>query len=81
MKKRKHPGAVALGKLGGPKGGKASAARLTPEERSERARKASVIRWEIWRKANGPTQPPRGSVPAAPANGVASESEPEDVKR
>src|SRR5207249_4155268 len=33
--KKKNPAAVALGKLGGMKGGKARAAALTPEERSE----------------------------------------------
>jgi hypothetical protein len=36
----KNPAAVALGKLGGAKGGKARAARLSPEERRESARKA-----------------------------------------
>ena len=41
----KNPHAQALGRLGGSKGGKASAAKLTPEERSERARKAVKKRW------------------------------------
>lgn len=41
----KNPNAVALGKLGGSKGGKTRAARLTPEERSASARKAAVARW------------------------------------
>ncbi len=41
----KNPAAVALGKLGGAKGGKARAARLTKEERSEAARKAALARW------------------------------------
>lgn len=36
----KNPAAVELGRLGGQKGGKARAARLTPEERSQAARKA-----------------------------------------
>jgi hypothetical protein len=45
MPKKKNPNAVALGKLGGSKGGKIRAARLTPEERSEIARKAVLARW------------------------------------
>jgi hypothetical protein len=43
--KKKNPNAVALGKLGGSKGGKIRAARLTPERRSEIARKAVLARW------------------------------------
>ena len=41
----KNPNAVALGRLGGKKGGKARAAKLTPERRSEIARKAAQARW------------------------------------
>ncbi len=41
----KNPNAVALGRLGGLKGGKARAAKLTPEERAEIARKAAKARW------------------------------------
>jgi hypothetical protein len=41
----KDPAAVALGRKGGLKGGKARAAKLTPEQRSEAARKAAVARW------------------------------------
>lgn len=41
----KDPAAVALGRKGGLKGGKARAAKLTPEERSESARKAAQARW------------------------------------
>lgn len=41
----KDPAAVALGRKGGLKGGKARAARLTPEQRSEIARKAAAARW------------------------------------
>jgi hypothetical protein len=44
--KRKNPAAVALGRLGGPKGGKARAAALTPEQRSEIAKKAAAARWK-----------------------------------
>jgi hypothetical protein len=43
--KRKNPNAVALGRLGGLKGGKARIAQLTPEERRELARKAVRARW------------------------------------
>jgi hypothetical protein len=42
----KDPAAVALGRKGGLKGGKARAAKMTPEERSEAARKAAAARWE-----------------------------------
>lgn len=42
----KNPAAVALGKLGGSKGGKARAASLTPAERQEIARKAARKRWD-----------------------------------
>lgn len=41
----KNPHAVALGRLGGKKGGKARAAKLTPEERAEIAKKAAQARW------------------------------------
>jgi hypothetical protein len=43
---KKNPAAVALGKLGGTKGGIARAAKLTPEERSKIARKAALSRWK-----------------------------------
>lgn len=42
----KNPHAVALGKLGGSKGGKKRAANLTPEKRAEIARKAAQARWK-----------------------------------
>lgn len=45
MAKKKNPNAVALGKLGGSKGGKIRAAKLTPEKRQEIARKAVLARW------------------------------------
>ena len=41
----KDPAAVALGRRGGLKGGKARAASMTPEQRSEAARKAAAARW------------------------------------
>jgi hypothetical protein len=42
----KDPAAVALGRRGGLKGGKARAAKMTPEERSEAARRAARKRWK-----------------------------------
>jgi hypothetical protein len=41
----KDPAAVALGRKGGLKGGKARAAKLTPEQRIDSARKAAEARW------------------------------------
>ncbi len=41
----KNPAAVALGRLGGLKGGKARASKLTPEQRKEIAKKAAQARW------------------------------------
>jgi hypothetical protein len=43
--REKNPNAVALGKMGGSKGGKSRAAKLTPEERTASARKAALARW------------------------------------
>jgi hypothetical protein len=37
---------VALGKLGGSKGGKARAANMTKKARSEAAKKAALARWK-----------------------------------
>jgi len=42
----KNPAAVALGRLGGKKGGKARAEKLSAERRSEIARKAASARWK-----------------------------------
>jgi len=42
----KNPAAVALGRLGGLKGGKARAEKLSPEQRKEIARKAANVRWK-----------------------------------
>lgn len=41
----KNPAAVALGKLGGAKGGKARAAALSPKKRVLIAKKAAAARW------------------------------------
>jgi hypothetical protein len=43
--KEKNPAAVSLGRLGGLKGGKARATKLTPEKRKEIAKKAAQKRW------------------------------------
>ena len=44
--KEKNPAAVALGRLGGLKGGKARAEKLTAKKRSEIAKKAAKARWK-----------------------------------
>jgi hypothetical protein len=41
----KNPAAVALGRLGGLKGGKARAEKLSAERKREIARKAALTRW------------------------------------
>jgi hypothetical protein len=41
----KNPAAVALGKLGGAKGGAARAAALSPAKRKAIAKKAAQVRW------------------------------------
>jgi hypothetical protein len=46
QKPEKDPAAVELGRRGGLKGGKARAKKLTPEQRSEIARKAAMSRWK-----------------------------------
>jgi hypothetical protein len=43
--RKKNPAAVALGKLGGKKGGPARAKTLTAERRKEIAQKAALARW------------------------------------
>lgn len=44
--KEKNPAAVALGKLGGAKGGQARAAKLPAKKRKAIAQKAAKARWE-----------------------------------
>jgi hypothetical protein len=44
--RQKNPAAVVLGRLGGLKGGKARAAKLSPIRRREIAQKAAKARWE-----------------------------------
>jgi len=45
VEKPKNPAAVALGRLGGLKGGAARAAKLGPRKRSQIAAKAAKARW------------------------------------
>lgn len=47
----KNPHAQALGRLGGLKGGKARAAKLSAKRRSEIARKAAKARWAKAKKS------------------------------
>lgn len=42
----KDPAAVAMGRKGGLKGGKARAQSLTPTKRAEIAKKAAISRWK-----------------------------------
>jgi hypothetical protein len=46
----KNPAAVALGRLGGKKGGKARAAKLSPAKRKAIAKKAAQARWKAKRQ-------------------------------
>jgi len=43
--REKNPAAVALGRLGGLKGGKARAAKLSKAQRIEIAKRAAMARW------------------------------------
>lgn len=45
-KPEKNPAAVALGRLGGQKGGKARAEKLSAKKRTEIAKKAAKARWK-----------------------------------
>lgn len=49
----KNPFAVALGRRGGIKGGRARAASLTKERRKEIAKRAAQVRWASSDKAGG----------------------------
>jgi hypothetical protein len=48
---KKNPAAVALGRLGGLKGGPARMAKLSAKQRSELGRKAILARWEKKKKS------------------------------
>jgi hypothetical protein len=49
----KNPAAVALGRLGGKKGGRARADKLTAKKRTEIAKKAAAARWAKRRSQSG----------------------------
>jgi len=49
-KREKNAAAVVLGRLGGLKGGKARAKKLTARQRKESAAKAAAARWSKARK-------------------------------
>lgn len=49
----KNPAAVALGKLGGARGGPARAKALTPERRREIAQQAAAKRWSSQPESEG----------------------------
>jgi hypothetical protein len=51
-KPEKNPAAVALGRLGGLKGGPARAEKLSSERRREIAQKAARARWSIQQDGN-----------------------------
>ena len=53
MAHKKNAAAVALGRRGGKKGGPARAARMTPAQRSESARKAVRARWMKAKNSSG----------------------------
>ena len=55
MADEKNPAAVALGKLGASKGGKARAEKLSPERRKEIAKKAAEARWAKKRQQERPS--------------------------
>jgi hypothetical protein len=45
-KTEKNPAAIALGRLGGLKGGKARAEKMTAKQRAEIAKRAAQARWK-----------------------------------
>lgn len=60
-KPEKNPAAVALGSLGGKKGGPARAKKLSAKKRSEIAKKAAEARWGSSKKTKLPI---KGRIPA-----------------
>ena len=65
----KNPNAVALGRLGGKKGGKARAEKLTPERRKEIAQKTPYsYPLEAFLKPPGPASPPSRPAPCNTGN-------------
>jgi hypothetical protein len=66
--KKKNPAAVALGRKGGKKGGPARAAKLTPKQRSESARKAVQARWAKAKEDKGYIVVKRGKMKITPTS-------------
>lgn len=64
IREGKDPAAVLLGRKGGRKGGKARAEKLTPEMRSEIARKAARARWRA--SGDETTEPKLGEQRPSP---------------
>jgi len=62
--KQKNPAAIALGRKGGKMDVRARPAPLTPEQRSENARRAASARWA--KSANGSSRDTRRLTPASP---------------
>lgn len=60
MAKRKNPAAVALGRKGGLKGGKARAEKLSEEELSAQGRYAVQARWAKYREEKAKEEAPEG---------------------
>ncbi len=79
--RKKNPAAVALGRKGGKKGGAARAAKLTPEQRSESARKAVRARWAKVKNAAGDKFVRRPSNGAGAAGLSASDDAVRDLLR
>jgi hypothetical protein len=50
VKLKKNPAAVALGRLGGLRGGPALAAKMSPAQRKASAQKAALARWSKKKK-------------------------------
>jgi len=73
--RKKNPAAVALGRKGGKKGGAARAAKLTPEQRSESARKAVRARWAKVKKAAGHKLVRRSGMVAGSSAGLSASDE------
>jgi len=68
-KSTKNPAAVALGRLGGLKGGPALAAKMTPAQRKAAARKAALARWSKKRKGQPEKRTSSGLRPPSPRRG------------
>jgi hypothetical protein len=66
---QKNSAAVALSRLGAPKGGRARAAKLTPAQRSESARNAVQARWAKAKTGSGHMVNKRANAGSGKFNG------------